>query len=84
MVHPRQGSSGTPPEGRNPFLNQVIFEPGPDEVKIGDLRRIGRNPFLNQVIFERKKTPDRPTGLGASRNPFLNQVIFEKEDKSDR
>jgi len=40
--------------GRNPFLNQVIFE--------GILRKKkwreggkSRNPFLNQVIFEKKK-----------------------------
>jgi len=37
--------------GRNPFLNQVIFEPN---VKTNtDIRNFfGRNPFLNQVIFE--------------------------------
>jgi len=37
--------------GRNPFLNQVIFEYTLLRW-FSTLRMKGRNPFLNQVIFE--------------------------------
>ena len=63
--------------GRNPFLNQVIFEEEvmttiltPDPLR-------GRNPFLNQVIFEHASRQRLYSSRKERRNPFLNQVIFE-------
>jgi len=38
--------------GRNPFLNQVIFESWRRPCGMRTSPKGGRNPFLNQVIFE--------------------------------